>query len=405
MLDEKRPWLLSLAHDEQGPCAARDVAGGPAALFGLPPGTEITRECFVSLLHPDDVARFDAAYAAAQRPDGPRIFGTTCRIRRGDDGVERRIELHARVWLDGDAPCKVFGFVRDITAEKTALERLARSENQLGLFIEYAPAAIAMFDRNMNYLAASARWRKNFHRESSRETVVGRSHYEMDPDIPDAWKAVHRRVLAGAVESSDGEPFTRGDGRVQWVKWEARPWRDGDGEIGGMIIASEEITERKEAEIEQERAEKALRALLRDVADLKTALDQHANVTFTDREGMITYVNDKFCEISKYSREELLGSSHRLVNSGFHPEEFFAGMWRAIGAGEVWRGEVRNRARDGSLFWSDTTIVPFLDDTGRPRQYVAIRTDITARKQMEESCAKAGRCSPPSSSKCRSPSP
>ena len=81
----------------------------------------------------------------------------------------------------------------------------------------------------------------------------------MVPDIPDAWKAVHRRVLAGAVESSDGEPFTRGDGRVQWVKWEARPWRDGDGEIGGMIIASEDITARREAEIEQKHAEQALR--------------------------------------------------------------------------------------------------------------------------------------------------
>ena len=88
---------------------------------------------------------------------------------------------------------------------------------------------------------------------------MGRNHYEMVPDIPEAWKAVHRRVLAGAVESSEGEPFPRGDGHVLWVKWEARPWRDGDGEIGGMIIASEDITARKEAEIERKRAEQALR--------------------------------------------------------------------------------------------------------------------------------------------------
>nr|WP_315156329.1 PAS domain S-box protein [uncultured Flavobacterium sp.] len=172
------------------------------------------------------------------------------------------------------------------------------------------------------------------------------------------------------------------NGEEFWDHMSINPVADTNGWFTHFVAIERDVTEKKVAEAE-------LLKRLKEIYDYKYAIDESSIVAITNHKGIITHVNDNFCKISKFSREELLGQDHRIINSNFHPKEFIKQLWTTISRGKVWKGELKNKAKDGTSYWVDTTIVPFLNENGKPYQYVAIRSDITEKKELENLLKKA----------------
>lgn len=327
---------------------------------------------FMRVVHPDDL---DLAITMRQKAltDGHIEFEHRMLLPNG--AVRWILRRSWVIFDDQGRPLIVNDHAHDITKHKQTEIALMESEQRLRLFVEHAPAAIAMFDRTMVYLLASRRYLEDYQLKDC--AIIGRSHYDVFPEIPDYWREIHQRCLQGAVEKNEGEPFPRSDGRVDWVRWELHPWRDLQGEIGGLVLFSEVITQRVEALQAFKASEQRYRQMfeMHGLPKLIIALDT----------GQIINANPAAGRFYGYTVEQL-----KMLNIAdltfLTPEEVHQHIQQTINA-NMYSVECLHRGADGYPRHVEM-FLGLLEFEGRQELYVLI-TDVTERQRTRKALQEA----------------
>ncbi|MFM2061516.1 MAG: hypothetical protein RLZZ507_1186 [Cyanobacteriota bacterium] len=343
-----------------------------------------------NLIHGDDYDRVMIALADHLAHKTP-FFQEEYRVQRKDGSYMWVLDRRQAWWDEQGNILRMVGSESDITSRKQAeAELLAITSLQQAIFngIDYSviftnPEGIiqtfnAAAEKMLGYTAKEVIGKFSplqFHDQDELQQQAATISEIWGRNITPGMGVFLTTAIQGIPHEQEWT-YIRKDGSRFPVLLSVTTLYDDQQQIIGFVGIAKDITAKKQAD-------EKLRRTIKELSDFKYALDQAAIVAITDSEGTITYANEKFSQISQYSPTELIGHTHKLVNSGYHSREFFAELWSTISSGNVWRGEVKNRSKDGSYYWVDTTIVPFLNDQGKPVQYLAIRTDITARKQAE----------------------
>jgi len=338
------------------------------------------------LLHPDDR---DRVYQTlnAHLAGAASEYRCEARLRRKDGSWAWILDVGRVLERDASgAPVRATGVHMDVSMTR-ALER------ELAALTDRYEAAIAgtsdgLWDWNVRTNEAwfSPRFWRLLGFEEGVTTPPNAFTSYIDRLHPDDRTPVESAIashLEGGGDYDVHHRLRRADGGYRWFRARARVQRDSAGAPLRMAGSIQDVTELEETERSLRESRERAEAALREIGALRTALDEHALLSITDRSGTIIDVNTGFCQISGYTRDELLGRNHRVLSSGSHPREFWTAIWSTIASGRPWRGEICNRRKDGSLYWVDTTIVPALDASGRIERYVALRLDVTANKAAE----------------------
>ena len=295
------------------------------------------------------------------------------------DGTRRNVLAYASPLFDSSGGLNgAVNVLTDVTELKCAKQALVANEALLRQFIKHAPAAVAMFDNDMRYVKVSEQWLTQF--KIDGRNLIGRLHYDVSPEVPERWRAGHRRVLAGAVESCEEDPFVRSDGETEWLQWDSRPWRTPDGAIGGLIMFTQVITERI-------RMKEALRA---SEERFRSAMHHSPiGMALVGIDGRLLEVNPVLSQISGYTEAELLARDFQSIS---HPDDLAADL-AFLGEllerrRESYQMEKRYIHKDGHVVWIQLNVSLVWNPDGRPRHIVSQLQDITEKKRAEEQRAK-----------------
>lgn len=381
--------------------------------------TDLKADLWLEQVHPDDLLTTIASINQAQHSSGPVTFENRLQHRQG--------HYCWLAWRVASAPDGLlYASAKDVTAQMQMQSELAISESRLKTLADNLPGAIFQFCFD------HGKWRMTFISDGIW-AIMGIKATDVMQDLAAFTARIHpqdrRRYIASVADAiANLSPWhfegrlVKPSGQERWWQGDATPTQLPNGEMAfcGVLL---DITDRKLAEIELQHAkqnlelavatrtqelqhviqqleqdkldrdrayyhqaqmEAQLQQSLQELAAIKFALDQSAIVDIFDRNGVIISVNENFCRISGYTQAELVGKTHEVTGSGHHAAAFFEQLWTTISSGQVWKGEVENRAKDGTFYWVETTIVPMLDANGLPYQYIAIRNNTTERKQAEQ---------------------
>jgi PAS domain S-box-containing protein len=328
---------------------------------------------FLGRLHPEDRGRVEKSLSGHFKQQQP--FDVEFRIRR-DDGEYIWVHIYGQAQFDDKGYAdRMAGSMQDITQKKQQEQQLERSGAQLRMLVENAPAAVAMFDKDMRYLMTSRRWIQDYGLE--QRDIIGMSHYDVFPEIRamPRWIDIHRRALRGERFDIHEDSWVRADGQQEWNQWAIHPWTDADGEVGGLVMFTEVITARKLAEAALRTSEAMNRAAM-DRAPIGKAL--------VDPVGRFLKVNPALCQLLGYTEVELLDSDIQRIT---HPDDLAANLsqLRALIEGRTISYQVDKRYihRDGRVIWVQLSVSAVRRADGAVDFLVAQFQDITERKVID----------------------
>jgi PAS domain S-box-containing protein len=323
------------------------------------------------LIHSDDKPRVSELLAGILR-EGGRVAVPPLRVRH-TDGTWHWIEGVANNLFSEPAVGALVVNFRDITERKEAEKALAHSHDLMRYIIEHNRSAVAVHDKEMKYIYVSQRYLDDY--KVKEQDIIGKHHYDVFPDLPQKWRDVHQRVLKGAVESAEDDPYVREDGSVDWTRWECRPWYEADGSIGGLIVYTEVVTERKRAEQALRESEERFRRMFQYSA---------AGMVLVGMDRRFLQINHAFCRMLGYSDTELQTRTFQDVT---HADDRAPGdaFTKQLISGDLesFQLEKRYLRKDGTTVWGLVSSTVIRDTNGRPLHFVTQIQDISERKRME----------------------